>query len=1044
MSNVLLRSGLVACVMLSFALLTPAQPTKAPSAEEIKALQTKYRAERDKVIKDGVAQRVLPAIMAKAEELAKKSGAALAGGRFMQAQEAIRQARWQLPYHPSSVPDYVSRVIGNLRLRHARAINVVAFSHDGLKLATASNDKTVKIWDLSNGHEILTYEGHKADVKCLAWSPDGKFIASVGEEKVIKLWNAETGKDEQAIAAVGDSIRAIAISKDGKHVFTGQHGRMPALVNGIFVYEAKTGKLVREVRDFQARISSMTLNAEGNILATGDEDSSIRLFQYPSFVDNVNQPAYWTDQPRTGAVYQVGFSPDDKTLFRVGGLGVQLFTTPLPGAPFQVGAARLTIPANGPRCAAFSRDAKMIFTGDFQGSIQFWDPENAQKIGEFKNAHGHAVHSLAFTPQGNRLASCSGDFIVRLWDFDITLQSRDIEGHDAPIWTAAFNADATKIVSASADRTVKIWERGTGKVLVNFAEHTAPVTVAQFSPDGKVVASAGGDKVVRIFDAMTGQSLRTCEGHVSTITYLDFSSDSKKIVTGSADRRIIIWDADKGKELIRINDNPSIVAAVAFSPNGKQIAVGNIDQTIRLYDAETGKLQHSWNAHGTAVSGVAYSPNGLMLASCGADQAVAVWPLNTPGANAIRLVGHTGPVSTVAFRMDNIHLVSAGADQLVKLWKIEGNGGKEVQTFRGHKDWVTAAAFSKDGFHVVSSSVDRHVKLWEITSRELPLVAEHASAVQAVAVSPDGTLIATGSSDRSIKLWDRKTGVEVATLTGHTHAVMFMLFTPDGKRLISLSGNPKANDRGDAEIRFWEINPPREIVRSQQQLNVFGKGRLRTFSSFMATDPAGKQLYIWYHFNDASTSTIVDGFDIETGAPVWDKDGRPTFVETTRKINSLAIAANGKIGVTGGRDGSVRLWDLSLTEAKPAPGGDWFLFNKVGVADLGFTPDGSILVATSEVGDIKIAKVQGREVLKEFKGHKSGIAACIVSPDGKTFATVDGDNVIKAWSIDGKELRSWNCGRHQDMFIINFAFTNDSKQIVTANANTTVYVLDLP
>ncbi|MBI1832471.1 MAG: WD40 repeat domain-containing protein, partial [Planctomycetes bacterium] len=440
----------------------------------------------------------------------------------------------------------------------------------------------------------------------------------------------------------------------------------------------------------------------------------------------------------------------------------------------------------------------------------------------------------------------------------------------------------------------------------------------------------------------------------------------------------------------------------------------------------------------------AYSPNGLLLASCGADMAVAVWPLAPPGAGAIRLTGHTGPVSSVAFRMDNIHLVSAGADQLVKLWKIEGNAGREVQTFRGHKDWVTATTFSKDGFHVVSASVDRHVKLWEITSRELPLIAEHASAVQAVAVSPDGSLIATGSSDRTIKLWDRKTGVEVATLTGHQHAVMFLLFAPDGKRLISLSGNPRANERGDAEIRFWEISPPREIIRTQQQLNVFGKGRLRTFSSFIGIDPAGKTLFIWYHFNDATTSTIVDAFDIDTGAPVWDKDGRPTFVESTRKVNSLAIAANGKVGVTGGRDGSVRLWDLKPNGAAVAPGGDWFLFNKVGVADLGLTSDGSTLVATSETGEIKIAKVQGREIVKAFQGHKSGVAACIVSPDGKTFATVDGDNVIKAWSIDGKELRTWDCGRHQDMFIINLAFTNDGKQIVTANANTTVYVLDLP
>ena len=1008
-----------------------AQPTKLPTADEVKALQAKFKDERDAIVKAGIAKRFIPAIMDKADELAKKADTALAAGRLLQASEAIRQARWQLPYQPIGVPDNISRIIGNLRLRHSREINALAYSPDGLKLATASSDGTVKIWDLGNGHEILTYDGHKDKVRCLAWSLDGKLIASAGMEKNIKIWDAKTGKDIQSIPATGEFVSAIALSKDGKHVFTGQINVPGNPPNGLFVHESATGKLVRDVRDFPNRLGTICLSNEGNILATGDDNGNVRLWQYPSFVENANQPAYWTQQDPTGATYHLAFSPDDKTLARTGPLGVKLYATPVPGAPFQVGAPRMTIATNGPRCAAYSKDGKTLLTGGFDGNIITWDPEiqGAPPISTIKNAHNSPITALVFNPQGNQLASCSGDFTVRTVDFDVVLQARDFDGHDGPVWTAAFNADATRLISASADRTVKVWERDTGKVLYTLSEHNAPVTVALFSPDGKLIASAGGDKVIRIFDAADGKPLRTCEGHQGTITFLDFSADSKKIVSGSADRRIKIWDADNAKELVSINDNPSIVAGVVFSPNGKQIAVANVDQTIRLYDAVAGKLQHSWNAHGTAVSGVAYSPDGEYLASCGADMAVAVWPLSSPGVNGIRLTGHTGPVSMVAFRKDNVHLVSCGADQTIKLWKIEGNTGKEMQTFKGHKDWVTAVAFSRDGFHVVSSSVDRKLKIWEITSRELPLLAEHTSAVETVAISPDGKIIATGSVDRTIKLWDRATGVELATLSGHPAAVMSLVFTSDSKRIVS-SGS-------EASIRIWDVTPPREVPRSQQQLNTMN--RLRRYSPYIALDPAGKTLFVWLPINEASVSTIVEAIDLASGNFLYE------FKEDNRKINSLAFCPNGKLAATGAKDGSIRLWDLKQTGASVAPGGDWPLFNKVGVADLALTPDGSILVATSDEGEIKVAKVQGREVLKTFKGHDGRVLACITSPDGKHFATVGADNVIKVWTIDGaKELRRWDLGKHQGMFVINLAFTPDSRQLVTANANTTVYVLDLP
>lgn len=1008
-----------------------ADDARPPARDEVQVLQAKYRTERDALVKTGADKRFLPHLLTNAEAIAKRADAALMTGRFLQAAAGYRQARWQLPYSPPAVPDHTARVFGDLRLRHSHEINAVAFSPDGSLLATGGRDRTVRVWDLANGHELLAYRGHPDTVRTLAFSPDGKLLASAGGEKDVRLWEPRTGKDVRVLPGQGQCryVTSIAFAPDGKTLAAGCDDR------ALRLYDVATGALKRDITDFGQMVQSVAFSPDGTLLAAGVANGQMRLWEYPKVIEpGRNQPEFWAKQDESGtASHFVAFSPSSKQLLRLGPDGLKIYPVQVPGAPNVVTAPLRVIRHPGPpvknkvhwfTCAVYSKDGKTLYTGGTDSLVRLWDIESGAPAGTFRG-HNDEIRALAFSPSGDTLASASSDYTVRLWHFDIVLQARDYVGHKGAVWTAFFSPDGQRIVSASADQTAKVWDLASGRELHTLG-HGAAVTTAAFSPDGKTVVTAGGDRTLRLWDAGTGKPLRALEGHKATVTSAEFSPDGKRLVSGSADRHVKVWDAGTGKELLDL-DTGSVVAAVGFSSDGKQVAAGTVDAMVRLWDVATGKPGRAWPAHYAAVSALAFSPDGRLLATCGADQLVRVWKLDALDAAPITLTGHTGPLSSVAFRRDGQLLASGGADGVVKLWRLDGGGAKEAQNFRGHRDWVTNVAFSKDGFYVVSASVDRTVKMWEVTSKELALQAEHTGSVDAVAVSPDGKLIASGASDRTIKLWDRATGLEVLTIPGHPAAVLALAFSPDGKTL--------ASGGADRAIRLWDVKTGKELPR--QEAHDLNMKDLLNPPGLLQFTADGKRLAAWIPANERYTT--INLYEVTTGKEVV------TFNDAGRNVSAVGFSPDGARAATGARDGTVRVYEIATKQLQP--GGDWFLFERgvgVGAVALGE----KVLVGGGDNGEVKIADAGKRQVMHAAKGHAQKVTCCALSADGRRAATAGLDSVVILWdTATGRELRRWDMRtplEDRGGFVAQLAFAPDGRHLLTANANTTLYMLDLP
>jgi WD40 repeat protein len=373
---------------------------------------------------------------------------------------------------------------------------------------------------------------------------------------------------------------------------------------------------------------------------------------------------------------------------------------------------------------------------------------------------GGGVESVAFSPDGKQIASASSEGIkgalsstralVELWDASTGSHTWTLRGHTRQVVTSlAFSPDGKRIASASNEEMV-VWDTPTGKEVFTLRGHTGGISSVAFSPDGKHIASASGyemgDNTAKVWDASTGREVLTVQGAGASVV---FSPDGKQIASVWRDT-LKVWDASTRQETLTLRGHTSLVSSVAFSRDGNRIASGSVDGTVEVWDATSGRETLTLKGHTGLVTSVAFSPDGKHIASASQDRTVKVWDAST-GQRTLTLRGHTQGVLSVAFSPDGNHIASASEDQTVKVW--DTSTGEESLTLKGHTQSVTSVAFSPDGKRIASASLDTTVRLWDAsTGQETVTLRGHTLRVVSVAFSPDGNRIASGSSD--VKLWD--------------------------------------------------------------------------------------------------------------------------------------------------------------------------------------------------------------------------------------------------------------------------------------------------
>jgi WD40 repeat protein len=504
---------------------------------------------------------------------------------------------------------------------HTHTFKGMNFSRDGQRFTIGGDDCVIRIYDLPGlcaDESILTVEshclrslvGHTNWIFTVTHSPDESRLASASADGTVRIWDLATDTCLHLLPHPHWVIRTL-FSPDGRYLI------VSGMSATIYVWDTISGELIKTLDGHLDWVWSIAISADGHTLFSTGEDRTIRRWDLRT---GVCQTVFHAHQDR---VWTIALSPDDRHLVS----GSEDRTIKIWDLLREKCVKTIDGYGNWIKSIAFVPQQAWLVSCHHDRTIRLWSWQNLTCIHTL-SGHTDAVQTIAVSPDGSYLASSSLDRTIRLWDLDSLSCLQTIDTQVEGSCPLVFSPDSRQLIAGNYQGELQIWDVATGTLDRTILGHPNRIQSVAVCQVHHLIATAC-ENIVRIWDLHTGACLHTITAHALPILSVVFSPDGRYLASGGMDKTAKVWDTTNWACLQTFTGDRSLTISIAFSPtpidSDYHLIVGSGDRLIKRWNITTGECLQVYTGHTNWVWSIAYSLCGTKIVSASEDETIKIW-----------------------------------------------------------------------------------------------------------------------------------------------------------------------------------------------------------------------------------------------------------------------------------------------------------------------------------------------------------------------------------------------------------------------------------